>query len=252
VWLGAFKQDQEMIETKFAQWVNLSVKTLHNRQVEHEKQNSGRFKEPIAPHMAKLLQCEEMKGTWRSLLLGLKKQRRIRATHDQVYTLLAGAILTAQKEQTSRLALCRKEKDELITDTMGALRTLQINLRKIGNEKLSESLPENEIRSALDYFDRLGELGNPNNKNTERDLYTYFIEKCFMSVFPSSHKAPNGKVRLVRMKEVSFIVSVLFDLQHEDEGVTARAATKAYHKIDKAFSLKSAVWAMERFPQYDI
>lgn len=237
-----------MINFEFAGWVNASARQQHCRQIEHEK--SSDFKYSIAEPMGILLQSEAMKHVWKKLLETLKKQGSQHATHVHVYSILANGIASANQltssDQLRRIKMPKEEKDEFIKDNMNALKQVKANLKKIGYSRIPRIRRDAEdyTRSALDTFDRFGLISN--TKNLESDIYIYAFGRHFMNQFPTKHKVPNGKCRLVLMKEVAIIVSVLFDEQCD-----TKAATKTYKKAEKAFTLKPAQWAMQRWPQYD-
>jgi hypothetical protein len=237
-----------MINFEFSAWVNQSVRKLHLEQIEHEKKNA--FKYSIAEPMGVLLQNEAMKDVWKKLLKELIKQGSEHATHVHVYSIIASGIASANQltssEQWFRIRMSKEEKDDFIKDNMNKLEQVKRNLKKIGYTRIPRMRGDAEdyTRSALDTFDRFGVISD--TKNLESDIHIYAFANHFMRQFPTNHKTQNGKYRLVLMEEVAIIVSVLFDRRCD-----AKAATKAYKKAEKAFTLKPAQWAMQRWPQYD-
>lgn len=210
-----------MSRSKFAGWVSVELKQHHAEQVAHERQS--RFEFSVADPMGKLLRSLLMDKSWARIRKELQDSAGLKANDVAVYSLIAAALLMSQKLNTDRLAMNGAEKEELIAETLEALSTLKKNFKKIGKPDLTERLPEKEIKSALDVFDRLGKLGRQNNQNTARDVCCFALVSCFRSRF--------GKPM---MPVAAAIVATLFD----DAQYSTRTAEKACQKVEKAFTAR--------------
>lgn len=206
---------------KFASWVSDDLKQHHAKQLEHERKN--RFDFSVAEQLEKLLLSPLMDEHWAKIRKALQNSPGLKADDVAVYSLIGGALATGHKLKTERLAMSIKEKSELIAETLGALRTLKKNFRKMGKPDLAQLLPEKDIRSALDAFDRFEKLERQNNQNTTRDVCCYAIASCFRSRF--------GRPM---MPQAAGIVAILF----EDHRYGTRTAEKACQKVEKAFTFR--------------
>lgn len=215
------KKNSETQTIKFASWVSDELKQHHAEQASYEEQNQFEFS--IAEQMVKLLQSPLMNMHWDTIRKGLQNTLGMKADDVAVYSLIGGALATGHKLNTERLAMSKEEKSELVDETLAALRTLKKNFRKIGKPDLAKLLPEKDIRSALDVFDRLGKLGNQKNQNAARDVCCYALVSCFRSRF--------GKPI---MPQAAGIVATLFGNPRYGE----KSAASACEKVGKAFTVR--------------